>query len=447
MAKPRKLTFWPLVAATFLIVSGGAYGTEDIVSGAGYRGAIWILLLTPLVWSLPVAFMVGELSSALPVDGGYYVWVRRAMGGFWGFQEAWLSLVASIFDMAIYPALFVAYLDRLFPWFAIGHRGIETGVLIVMICMLTNVAGIRIVGISSVWFVLLLSAPFAVLAVLAPFRAGALSHAVATHPASSVGILGGMLVAMWNYMGWDNASTVAGEVEHPQRAYPAAMLLTVAIVTLAYVVPVAAVRITGVPPAAFETGSWANIAGWVGGPWLRAALVAGGMFSAVGMLNALVMSYSRLPLAMAEDGMLPRAFAKLHPRTGAPWVAIVVCAAGWSLCLGLGFENLIVLDVVLSGASVLLEFAALIVLRVKEPALERPFRVPGGTIGAALIGVGPVLLLVLSVAHSAGEHIWRMSGMTASALLAAAGFIVYIPLRVIAGDRWLTSTVKSRKPA
>ena len=77
------------------MVSGGTYGTEDIVHGAGYGKAILILLLTPILWSLPTAFMIGELSSALPYEGGYYAWVRRAMGNFWGFQEAWLSLVAS----------------------------------------------------------------------------------------------------------------------------------------------------------------------------------------------------------------------------------------------------------------------------------------------------------------------------------------------------------------
>ena len=106
------------------MVSGGTYGTEDIVHGAGYGKAILILLLTPLLWSLPTAFMIGELSSALPFEGGYYAWVRRAMGNFWGFQEAWLSLVASIFDMAIYPTLFVAYLTRMFPWFQENHRGV-----------------------------------------------------------------------------------------------------------------------------------------------------------------------------------------------------------------------------------------------------------------------------------------------------------------------------------
>ncbi len=122
---------WPLVAATFFMVSGGTYGIEDVVHGAGYGRAILILILTPILWSLPTAYMIGELSSALPAEGGFYAWVRRAMGDFWGFQEAWLSLVASIFDMAIYPTLFVLYLTRLFPWFSVNNRGVLVGLAVV----------------------------------------------------------------------------------------------------------------------------------------------------------------------------------------------------------------------------------------------------------------------------------------------------------------------------
>ena len=130
------------------MVSGGTYGTEDIVHGAGYGRAILILLLTPLLWSLPTAFMIGELSSALPYEGGYYAWVRRAMGNFWGFQEAWLSLVASIFDMAIYPTLFVAYLTRMFPWFQEGHRGWWVALAVVVACALLNIAGVKVVSLD-----------------------------------------------------------------------------------------------------------------------------------------------------------------------------------------------------------------------------------------------------------------------------------------------------------
>ena len=101
--KSVRLTLWPLVAATFFMVSGGTYGTEDIVHGAGYWRAIRNSAADSGYLESSTAFMIGELSSALPSEGGYYAWVRRAMGNFWGFQEAWLSLVASIFDMAIYP--------------------------------------------------------------------------------------------------------------------------------------------------------------------------------------------------------------------------------------------------------------------------------------------------------------------------------------------------------
>ena len=423
--KIAKLALWPLVAATFFMVSGGAYGTEDIIHGAGYGRGILILLLTPVLWSLPAAFMVGELASALPHEGGYYAWVRRGMGNFWGFQEAWLSLVASIFDMAIYPTLFVAYLTRLFPWFAAGHRGLMVGLAVVAASAAINIAGIRVVGASSVWLFVLLSAPFALIVILAPMKAGVFSSVATTPAASTVGLVGGILIAMWNYMGWDSASTIAAEVKNPQRAYPKAMLFAVAIVSATYILPVSAMWLTGIPSSAFATGSWADLAALVGGPLLRAALVVGGLISAFGMLNALVMSYSRLPLAMAQDGMLHKGFAKLHPKTRAPWVAIVVCAAGWALCLGLGFERLITIDVLLSGLSVMLEFLALIALRIKEPTLERPFRVPGGMAGAVFLGVCPLLLLGFSIFHSEGERILGMNELAFGVLLIVSGFVVY----------------------
>jgi amino acid transporter len=407
------------------MVSGGTYGTEDIVHGAGYGKAILILLLTPVLWSLPTAFMIGELASALPKEGGYYAWVRRAMGNCWGFQEAWLSLVASVFDMAIYPTLFVLYLARLFPWFGVGHRGVLVGVAVVAACAGLNIAGIKVVATTSIWLFVLLSAPFAIIVILAPFKYGALAHAVTTPTASHVDIIGGLLIAMWNYMGWDNASTIAAEVKQPQRTYPRAMMGAVALVTITYVLPVAAVAMTHLSPSAWETGSWADIAGLLGGPLLRVGLVLGGMMSAFGMFNALVMSYSRLPYAMALDGMLPRIFARLNGRAQAPWVSIIVLAAGWALCLGLGFERLVTLDILIYGGSLFLEFLALVVLRITEPGLPRPFKVPGGMFGAVFLGALPTLLLIFSVIHGEHEQVLGMSGLMFGALLVAGGFVAY----------------------
>ncbi len=407
------------------MVSGGTYGTEDIVQGAGYHRAMLILLVTPLVWSLPTALMIGELASALPEEGGYYAWVRRGMGNFWGFQEAWLSLAASIFDMAIYPTIFVDYLARLVPWVGVGNHRVMVGLAVVATCVALNLAGIRPVGLTSLWLFILLSAPFALMVVLAPFESGALAQVHAPPPASTVGLLGGTLICMWNYMGWDNASTIARGVERPQRTYPRAMLVSVVLIALSYILPTYAASLTGVPASGFDTGSWADLAGLMAGRWLRVAVVLGGMMSGFGMFNALVMSYSRLPLAMGQDGMLPRAFAKVHPRTQAPWVAIVACAAGWALCLGLGFEQLVTLDIMLYGTSLVLEFIALVALRLREPDLPRPFRVPGGLAGTIMVGVLPTLMLALAALHGEHEEVLGINGLVFGAIILMLGFGAY----------------------
>jgi amino acid transporter len=429
------------------MVSGGTYGTEDIVHGAGYGRAILILLITPLLWSLPTAFMIGELSSALPYEGGYYAWVRRSMGNFWGFQEAWLSLVASIFDMAIYPTLFVAYLTRMFPYFQEGNRGWWVALAVVVSCALLNIAGVKVVSLTSLWLFLALSAPFAAIVILAPFKLGALAHAVTKPTTSTVDILGGLLICMWNYMGWDNASTIATEVERPQRTYPKAMLVAVCIVAASYVLPFAALWMTGLKATAWETGSWADIAGLLGGPLLRIGVVVGGIISAFGMFNALVMSYSRLPLAMAQDGMLPGIFGKLHKKSKAPWVAILALAAGWAMCLGLGFARLVTIDILLYGCSLLLEFVALAVLRFREPTLKRPFRVPGGLFGAICIGIPPMLLLGFSVVRSEHESILGMSSFTFGMILIAAGFVAYFVNHALRPAGWSAQAEGKPQPA
>jgi len=417
------------------MVSGGTYGTEEIIHGAGYGHGILILLFLPLFWSLPTAFMIGELSSALPHEGGYYAWVRRGLGNFWGFQEAWLSLVASIFDMAIYPTLFVFYLQQMAPWFGEGKHGILAGLFVVAACAGLNLAGIRVVGITSLWLFFLLSLPFALVVAMTPFRVGAFADPHAGAAGTGLGLLGGVLVAMWNYMGWDNASTIAQEVERPQRTYPKAMIAAVVLVSLTYVLPFVAVYLAGVPASRFaEDGSWALVGGMVGGKilgveWLRFLIVLGGMMSAFGMFNALVMSYSRLPLAMARDGMLPKVFAKTNRRAQAPWVAILACAAGWALCLGLGFQRLITLDIMLYGGSLILEFVTLVVLRIREPELRREFRVPGGLPGAVLAGVFPLALLVLALVKSESQTVLRMNGLVFGLLMIVSGFAAYAATR------------------
>jgi amino acid transporter len=240
-------------------------------------------------------------------------------------------------------------------------------------------------------------------------------------------------VCLWNYMGWDNASTIAQEVDDPQRTYPRAMLLSAALVAATYVLPLAAVAVAGIPAAQFSTGAWADAARTLGGTglWgagLALAVVIGGTISGIGMFNALMMSYTRIPYALAEERLLPAAFARLT-RTGVPWLSVALCAVAWGLAVQMSFERLISIDLVLYGAALILEFIALVVLRLREPSLHRPFRVPGGLPGAVLAGIGPALLILYAMWAARDETMAGIPALLFAAIVAACGPLLYLAAR------------------
>jgi amino acid transporter len=221
-------------------------------------------------------------------------------------------------------------------------------------------------------------------------------------------------------------------VERPERTYPLALLLTVSVVALTYVLPILAVSRSGIPASEWSTGSWANVARTLAGPSLETGMVVGGMLSAFGMLNALILSYTRLPPVLAEDGFLPKVLARRHPETGAPQVSIVACAVVWALALNIGFERLIALDLLFYGLSLILEFIALVVLRVREPGLPRPYRVPGGIAGALLVGVAPAGLILVALVQNAHDSVGPMNALVFGAILVLSGFAIYGISRLVA---------------
>jgi amino acid transporter len=416
------------------MVSGGPYGIEDILGGAGYLKALAILLILPFIWSFPTALMIGELASALPDEGGFYVWVRRALGPFWGYQEAWLSLTASIFDMAIYPTIFVLYLGKLFPAWTAGSRGTFWELALIAVCCLWNLRGAPAVGDGSIALFVILLAPFVVLVAAAAWHGWHLhTNTVWTSTKTGgEGLSTAILVALWNYMGWDNASTVAKEVDNPQRNYPRAMLLSAAVVAVTYIVPLAAMGFAGFAIAQFTTGSWTDAATALAGPWLGIAIVLGGTITGLGMFNALMMSYARLPVVLAEDGMLP-SFMTLRNRYGVPWVALMFCASAWALALQFSFERLISIDLMLYGGSLILEFVALVVLRLREPNLKRPFRA-GNLVTAIALGAMPTALILYAAFSARDEKMGPMPALLFGLLVALAGPVFY----------WISRNVWSR---
>ncbi|HYT83697.1 MAG TPA: APC family permease [Gemmatimonadales bacterium] len=424
------LRLGPLVAVMYFTVSGGPFGLEGLVGTVGPGVALLLLVLTPLVFSVPETLLIGELASMLPVEGGYYQWVKRAFGRFWGFTNGWVSWVYSLIDMAIYPVLFVQYLRFFIP----GLTRLEGWLLALALiwgATWLNLRGTRVVGFASVWFVALVLAPFAVLV------AGAIARWAGAAPApglpvtpfhapgtSFLGALGlGISQAIWNYSGWDNPSTIGGEIEQAASTYPRALARALPLVTVVYllsIVPALAVTSWTM----WTDGAWPAIARLIVGPWLGVWLAAAGMVSALALFNALLLSYSRVPLVMARDGFLPRRLAETDDR-GTPRVAIVVSAVAYSAFTPLSFGGLLAADVLLYTGALVMEFAALIRLRRAEPELRGAFRVPLGRSGLGVLAALPVLLLVTGVVLEVQSHEIGLPGVMVAAALAVLGPVLY----------------------
>ena len=196
---------------------------------------------------------------------------------------------------------------------------------------------------------------------------------------------------MWNYMGWDNASTVAQEVENPQRNYPRAMIAAAILVAVTYILPLLAMALAGLSVDSFSTGDWMTRsqcdrrpAARLGRRRRRRHLRHRHVQRARDELHAPAHGHGRRWHAAA--------FCRRRNSRGVPWVSVLLCGLAWALALKLPFERLISIDLILYGSSLLLEFVALVVLRIREPKLQRPFKA-GNLAFACSLGVGPAALI------------------------------------------------------
>src|ERR1700742_2097912 len=140
----KKIRILQLVAVIFFTVSGGPYGLEPLLYYAGQHGALLLLMLTPMLWDVPAIYTVLELNSMMPITGGYYKWVKYALGTRWGFYEGWWTWLYTFVDLAIYPVLFVTYAGFFFP--GLEAYKIEICLFIIWSSALLNILGIVPVG-------------------------------------------------------------------------------------------------------------------------------------------------------------------------------------------------------------------------------------------------------------------------------------------------------------
>jgi len=111
----RELTLLPLFGLMYFTVSGGSYGIEPLIGWSGPGLAMLLIILTPIVFSLPNVLMVRELTSMMPAEGGYYHWVKQAFGPFVGFMAGWNNWMMSLLDVPIYTVLAAYYLGYFLP--------------------------------------------------------------------------------------------------------------------------------------------------------------------------------------------------------------------------------------------------------------------------------------------------------------------------------------------
>lgn len=448
----RQVTLIPLVGLIYFSVSGGPYGLENAISSSGPGMAMVLIVVVPIIFAIPCALMNAELGSAIPLEGGYYYWVKVALGSFWAFVEGMSSWFTSFLDTALYPVLFVDYLATWFPGVARGQHvvfsafnggfslDLHWAITLAFMAPLAylNARGAKVVGETSIVLTVVILAPFVVLTGLGMWKlltgsAGDPLHPFVLHGQSTFSAFSaGLAVVIWNYVGFDSITTASAEIVRPKRNYPLALAICIPLIMMSYLLPTLAALASGLhhqDPTLWTDGDFALAGQLLGGPWLKACIIGGAMFAQIGLFSSLLMSGSRIPAVLAADRYLPTALARTSPRYGTPVVAIVVSCAMFAVFCALDFITLLDADIVLGLGGLLLEFAAFLVLRAKYPQMDRPYRVPGGWFGAILITVLPVSV----AAAMLWSTMWAESG---AFWIGAAGFalsaVLYVPAK-----RWI----------
>ncbi|WP_428328119.1 APC family permease [Mucilaginibacter sp.] len=420
----RKIRPIQLIAVIFFTVSGGPYGLESLLTYAGQHAALLILLVTPLLWDVPAIFTVLELNSMMPITGGYYKWVKHALGTRWGFYEGWWTWLYTFVDLAIYPGLFVLYASYFYP--PLMDYRIPICLCVVWASAGLNILGIVPVGKTSLFLGAAVITPFIILFVLFFYHhTGSInipSPSLKGIPFPSMGMA--LYTVMWNCLGWDNVTTYAEEVEKPVRSYLISVFSAFVLVIVLYFLVILVSQQSGISAADLQTKGFPAVGELLSGKWLGGLLAFAGMASSLGIYAAVLLSVSRVPKVMADDDLLPKVLNKQHARFQTPYISIIVCSLIVSLMILWPFADLLIIDVTVYGAGLSLEYIALIKLRITAPDMPRPFKIPLGVTGLCVMVLLPVTVYFVALAgafSSAGNAVW--AAVFAIAVLSSAELI------------------------
>jgi amino acid transporter len=427
----KKANFLQLAFMIYGAVCAGAFGLEDMISGAGPGIALITLVVMPFLFSLPISFAVAELTTMLPVEGGQYRWSRMAFGDFLGFQAGWWAWMTGWSRTVRSPCcLPITYrtgcgLTGIYHWLAC---------LALIWCMhYLNVRGIQVVGNTAILLSLVLLAPFAIMFVLgiAQWQHDPFSPLLAPGKNFVTGFGSALVLAIWLYSGYDKLSAAAEEVENPQRIFPPALLFAATLSMLSYVLPTLA--------GLAALGNWQEWSGvyfslaaaQIGGTWLGHFMTFGALCSNALLLNVTMLAASRYPLTLAEDGFFPKFLTQLHPRFGTPTVSLLFGSLTYSLLTLFDFTQLIIIYSWFQMSSNILIYANVWAMRRRHPEMKRPFRIPFGAPGMFLAMFPTCVIALVAMGSTVFEEgVFIQKQLLIGALALVSGPVVYGAVRL-----------------
>jgi len=425
---PRQLGVWSAAAVCVgSMIGSGIFRVPSAAAAA--TGTDTAMMLTWLVGGLVAvtgALSLAEVAALFPRAGGLYVYLREAYGPLTSFLFGWLILIISPASTAAVALAFGEYVGRLVPALAGNER-----VMAVLSIVVFAAANYRSVRYGAAIQNVLTSAKVLGIASLTlaafTFSAAAPPSTVSDPPlppATWSGFGLGLVAVLFAYNGWQDATSIAGEVRDPGRALPRALIggtLTVAIVYLAvnaaYLHTLSMSEMARSPLVAAEMA--VRLVGPIGAVVINALVCA----STLGTVNVSMIVYPRIFFAMAEDRLFFRGMAAVHPRYATPHPAIVLAAVfGVAYVTLRSFEQLIEIFILGSLPFWALAVAAVPVLRWRRPDLPRIYRTPGYPV----IPLFFVTAMLALIANSLREHP-EAAGLTLGALL--VGIPIYLAWR------------------
>ncbi|KAJ4724060.1 Amino acid/polyamine transporter [Melia azedarach] len=373
----KKLSLLPLIFLIYFEVAGGPYGEESAVGAAGPLFALLGFLIFPFIWSIPEALVTAELATTFPGNGGFVIWAHQAFGPFWGSLMGSWKFLSGVINLASYPVLCIDYLKLVFPVFSSGFPHYFAILISTLLLSFLNYTGLAIVGYTAVTLGVFSLFPFLLLTLFSlpkidPGRWISLGQkGVEKNWTLFFNTL------FWNLNFWDNASTLAGEVEQPQSTFPKALFSAGFLTCLAYLIPLLAA--TGAMPLDQENwvdGYFADAAEIIAGKWLKICIEIGACLSIIGLYQAQLSSCAYQILGMTDLGLLPKVFGARSIWFHTPWVGILLSTILALMVSYMNFSNIISCVNFLYSLGMLLEFASFLWLRKKSPTMKRPFKVP-----------------------------------------------------------------------